>query len=160
MHGDPALLSRALVNLLGNAVDYSAAHTRIACSVELADDGASVRCVIRDDGYGIAAEDQARLFERYRRFRLPGQPTRRVSAGMAFAKAVVDRHRGEIHVRSARGGHDRDGHAAVAGVAGNAHDPAGRCRPNRCRMMRGGGGRTPCTGGVFPQPHAAMFDGA
>ena len=42
---------------------------------------------------------------------------------MAFAKAVVDRHRGEIHVRSARGGHDRDGHAAVAGVAGNAHDP-------------------------------------
>ena len=74
VHGDPALLSRALVNLLGNAVDYSAAHTRIACSVELADDGASVRCVIRDDGYGIAAEDQARLFERYRRFRLPGQP--------------------------------------------------------------------------------------
>ncbi|VWD54870.1 sensor histidine kinase [Burkholderia contaminans] len=125
VHGDPALLSRALVNLLGNAVDYSAAHTRIACSVELADDGASVRCVIRDDGYGIAAEDQARLFERYRRFRLPGQPdTKGVGLGMAFAKAVVDRHRGEIDVRSAPWrGTTVTVTLPVAGVAGNAHDP-------------------------------------
>ncbi|VWC84865.1 ATPase [Burkholderia lata] len=102
VHGDPALLSRALVNLLGNAVEYSAEHTRIECSVALADGGASVCCVIRDYGYGIAAEDQARLFERYRRFRLQGQPdTKGVGLGMVFAKAVVDRHRGEISVRSA-----------------------------------------------------------
>ncbi|WP_322025403.1 HAMP domain-containing sensor histidine kinase [Burkholderia sp. BCC1977] len=102
VHGDPALLSRALVELLGNAVAYSASHTRVECSVELAEDRASVRCVIRDHGYGIAAEDQARLFERYRRFRLPGQPDAKgVGLGMVFAKAVVERHRGAIHVRSA-----------------------------------------------------------
>ncbi|KML49318.1 ATPase [Burkholderia cepacia] len=102
VHGDPVLLSRALVKLLGNAVEYSASHTRIECSVELAEDRASVRCVIRDHGYGIAAEDQARLFERYRRFRLKGQPDAKgVGLGMAFAKAVVERHRGEIRVHSA-----------------------------------------------------------
>ncbi|MGS0894374.1 ATP-binding protein [Burkholderia stagnalis] len=102
VHGDPALLSRALVKLLGNAVEYSASHTRIECSVELAEDRASVCCVIRDHGYGIAVEDQARLFERYRRFRLQGQPDAKgVGLGMAFAKAVVERHRGEIRVRSA-----------------------------------------------------------
>ncbi|MCA8299552.1 HAMP domain-containing histidine kinase [Burkholderia sp. AU30198] len=125
VRGDPALLSRALVNLLGNAVDYSAAHTRIECSVELADGGASVSCVIRDRGYGIAAEDQARLFERYRRFRLQGQPdTRGVGLGMAFAKAVVDRHRGEISVRSAPWqGTTVTLTLPVAGVSGNAHDP-------------------------------------
>ncbi|MEN2473804.1 HAMP domain-containing sensor histidine kinase [Burkholderia sp. GS2Y] len=101
VHGDPVLLSRALVKLLGNAVEYSASHTRIECSVELAEDRASVRCVIRDHGYGIAAEDQARLFERYRRFRLKGQPDAKgVGLGMAFAKAVVERHRGEIRVHS------------------------------------------------------------
>ncbi|WP_254607839.1 ATP-binding protein [Burkholderia aenigmatica] len=125
VRGDPALLSRALVNLLGNAVEYSAAHTRIECSVELADGGASVSCVIRDRGYGIAAEDQARLFERYRRFRLQGQPdTRGVGLGMAFAKAVVDRHRGEISVRSAPWqGTTVTLTLPVAGASGHAHDP-------------------------------------
>ncbi|MGU3781746.1 ATP-binding protein [Burkholderia metallica] len=102
VHGDPVLLSRALVKLLGNAVEYSAPHTRVECSVELADDRASVCCVIRDHGYGIAIDEQPRLFERYRRFRLPGQPdTKGVGLGMAFAKAVVERHGGEIRVRSA-----------------------------------------------------------
>ncbi|WP_343726884.1 HAMP domain-containing sensor histidine kinase [Burkholderia seminalis] len=102
VYGDPALLSRALANLLGNAVEYSAPDTRIECTVELTDDRASVRCIIRDHGYGIAASEQAHLFERYRRFRLQGQPyTKGVGLGMAFAKAVVDRHRGEIRVDSA-----------------------------------------------------------
>ncbi|WP_233622748.1 sensor histidine kinase [Burkholderia seminalis] len=102
VYGDPALLSRALVNLLGNAVEYSAPDTRIECTVELTDDRASVRCIIRDHGYGIAASEQAHLFERYRRFRLQGQPyTKGVGLGMAFAKAVVDRHRGAIRVDSA-----------------------------------------------------------
>ncbi|WP_244135679.1 sensor histidine kinase [Burkholderia seminalis] len=102
VYGDPALLSRALANLLGNAVEYSAPDTRIECTVELTEDRAWVRCVIRDYGYGIAASDQAHLFERYRRFRLQGQPdTKGVGLGMAFAKAVVDRHRGEIRVDSA-----------------------------------------------------------
>lgn len=125
VRGDPALLSRALVHLLGNAVEYSAAHTRVECSVELADDGASVCCVIRDYGYGIAAEDQARLFERYRRFRLQGQPdTKGVGLGMAFAKAVVDRHRGEIHVRSAPWqGTTVTLTLPVAGASCNVHDP-------------------------------------
>ena len=124
MHGDPALLSRALVNLLGNAVDYSAAHTRIACSVELADDGASVRCVIRDDGYGIAAEDQARLFERYRRFRLPGQPD---TKGVG-RHGVREGGRGPAPRRDPRAQRPWRGTTVtvtlpVAGVAGNAHDP-------------------------------------
>ncbi|CAB3770226.1 MULTISPECIES: sensor histidine kinase [Burkholderia] len=102
VYGDPVLLSRALVKLLGNAVEYSASHTRVECRVGLTEDRASVRCVIRDRGYGIAAEDQARLFERYQRFRLEGQPdSRGVGLGMAFAKAVVERHRGEIGVSSA-----------------------------------------------------------
>lgn len=102
VRGDPALLSRALINLLANAVKYSEAHTRVECSVELSEDRATVRCVIRDHGYGIDIADQARLFERYRRFRLDGQPeTKGVGLGMAFVKAVMERHAGEIRVRSA-----------------------------------------------------------
>ncbi|MGS0891360.1 sensor histidine kinase [Burkholderia stagnalis] len=99
--GDPALLSRALINLLDNAIKYSPSHTSVECRVEPSADGTAVRCTIRDSGCGIGSADQARLFERYRRFRLEGQPeTGGVGLGMAFVKAVVERHAGEIRVHS------------------------------------------------------------
>ncbi|WP_070106907.1 sensor histidine kinase [Burkholderia plantarii] len=102
VHGDPALLSRALINLLSNAVKYTTPHTRVECAVEIIDNRAAVRCTIRDHGYGIDAEAQRHLFERYRRFRLEGQPeTSGVGLGLAFVKAVITRHRGEIWVQSA-----------------------------------------------------------
>ncbi|WP_217587523.1 HAMP domain-containing histidine kinase [Burkholderia sp. GbtcB21] len=99
--GDPALLSRALINLLDNAIKYSASLTSVECRVEPSADGKTVRCTIRDSGCGISSTDQTRLFERYRRFRTAGQPeTGGVGLGMAFVKAVVERHAGEIHVHS------------------------------------------------------------
>ncbi|WP_241288983.1 sensor histidine kinase [Burkholderia stabilis] len=99
--GDPALLSRALINLLDNAIKYSASLTSVECRVEPDADGKTVRCTIRDSGCGIGSADQARLFERYRRFRTAGQPeTSGVGLGMAFVKAVVERHAGSIQVHS------------------------------------------------------------
>ncbi|CAB3752055.1 ATPase [Burkholderia sp. MSh2] len=101
VQGDPALLSRALINLLDNAIKYSAPSTRVECRVEPGGDGRTVRCTIRDSGRGISGADQTRLFERYRRFRTAGQPeTSGVGLGMAFVKAVVERHEGHIHVHS------------------------------------------------------------
>ena len=125
VQGDPALLSRALINLLDNAIKYSASLTSVECRVEPGADGKTVRCTIRDSGCGISSADQTRLFERYRRFRTAGQPeTSGVGLGMAFAKAVVDRYRGEIHVRSAPWqGTTVTLTLPVAGVSGNAHDP-------------------------------------
>ncbi|WP_227739700.1 MULTISPECIES: sensor histidine kinase [Burkholderia] len=102
VHGDPALLSRALINLLDNAIKYSPSLTSIECRVEPGADGRAVHCTIRDRGCGISHTDQTRLFERYRRFRTAGQPdTGGVGLGMAFVKAVVERHAGDIHVQSA-----------------------------------------------------------
>ncbi|MGU3781544.1 ATP-binding protein [Burkholderia metallica] len=99
--GDPALLSRALINLLDNAIKYSAPLTSVECRVEPDAGGKTVRCTIRDSGCGIDSADQTRLFERYRRFRTVGQPeTSGVGLGMAFVKTVVERHEGEIHVHS------------------------------------------------------------
>ena len=102
---DGALMTRALINLLSNAVKYSLPHTRIDCVVRI-DPQAPHRvcCIVRDHGYGIAPEQQAHLFERFRRFRAPGQPVSEgVGLGMAFVKTVVERHRGEIAVQSAPG---------------------------------------------------------
>ncbi|TKC86702.1 CHASE2 domain-containing protein [Trinickia terrae] len=101
---DRSLMTRALVNVLTNAVKYSPPDTRIVCTVEAAAHGALVRCTIRDQGYGIPEAEQRHLFERFRRFQSPGQPSvNGTGLGMAFVKTVVTRHGGHVEVDSAPG---------------------------------------------------------
>jgi CHASE2 domain-containing sensor protein/signal transduction histidine kinase len=102
INADRSLMTRALVNILNNAVKYSPPETRIICSIALAD-GRTPRviCAIRDEGYGIPLEDQAKLFEPFRRFHAGQRPeVSGAGLGMAFVKTVVTRHGGEVHVES------------------------------------------------------------
>ena len=107
---DRSLMTRALVNILNNAVKYSPPDTRIVCSFESqiqpAAPGAARResCTIRDQGYGIPKEQQAGLFERFRRFHATERPeVGGAGLGMAFVKTVVTRHGGDVEVVSAPG---------------------------------------------------------
>ncbi|MGF6598320.1 CHASE2 domain-containing sensor protein/nitrogen-specific signal transduction histidine kinase [Paraburkholderia sp. GAS448] len=99
---DRSLMTRALVNILNNAVKYSPSDTRIACTIAReAGLPARVQCTIRDEGYGIPAEEQAQLFERFRRFHETERPeVGGAGLGMAFVKTVVTRHGGDVHVES------------------------------------------------------------
>ena len=99
---DRALMTRALTNLLSNAINYSPERSRIVCSLGM-EGGASVDgaprvvCRIRDTGYGIALADQARLFRRFARVDLPDQPRHDgIGLGLVFVKTVVERHQGTI----------------------------------------------------------------
>jgi CHASE2 domain-containing sensor protein/signal transduction histidine kinase len=97
---DRSLMTRALINLLSNAVKYSPPGTRVDCIVT--EMPGAVVCMVRDAGYGIALEQQAHLFERFRRFHLDGQPpSDGTGLGMAFVKTVITRHAGEIAIQSA-----------------------------------------------------------
>jgi CHASE2 domain-containing sensor protein/nitrogen-specific signal transduction histidine kinase len=107
---DRSLMTRALVNILNNAVKYSPPDTRIVCSLHCETPtvvpGAlrRVSCTIRDQGYGIPKEQQAGLFERFRRFHATERPeVGGAGLGMAFVKTVVARHGGEVDVVSAPG---------------------------------------------------------
>ncbi|MGV2287361.1 CHASE2 domain-containing protein [Trinickia sp. YCB016] len=101
---DRSLMTRALVNVLANAVKYSPPQTQITCMVNGDAAGKRVRCTIRDQGYGIPEEQQRHLFERFRRFQSPGQPSvNGTGLGMAFVKTVVTRHGGHVDVDSASG---------------------------------------------------------
>jgi CHASE2 domain-containing sensor protein/signal transduction histidine kinase len=107
---DRSLMTRALVNILNNAVKYSPPDTRIVCRVGSAAPaiapGAArrVSCTIRDQGYGIPKEQQAGLFERFRRFHASERPeVGGTGLGMAFVKTVVTRHGGDVEVNSAPG---------------------------------------------------------
>lgn len=103
INADRSLMTRALVNVLNNAVKYSPPDTRIVCHIALdARVPQHVICAIRDQGYGIPHEDQAKLFERFRRFHAGKRPeVSGAGLGMAFVKTVVTRHGGDVHVESA-----------------------------------------------------------
>jgi len=103
INADRSLMTRALVNILNNAVKYSPPETRIICSIAVADGPMPrVICSIRDEGYGIPFEDQAKLFQPFRRFHAGQRPeVSGAGLGMAFVKTVVTRHGGEVHVDSA-----------------------------------------------------------
>ncbi len=101
---DRALMTRALINLISNAINYSPVGTRITCSVkllEMAAGGQYIVCSVRDQGYGIAPPDRAKLFQRFQRMSAPGQPRHDgIGLGLVFVKTVVERHGGQISFNS------------------------------------------------------------
>lgn len=94
---DQALLTRALFNLLENAIKYSNAQTLISLRVRC-HDGWMI-CELQDQGKGIAAEELPELFSQYRRFS-SAQGIDGVGLGLSMVKAVMDRHGGRIECRS------------------------------------------------------------
>jgi CHASE2 domain-containing sensor protein/signal transduction histidine kinase len=102
---DGSLMKRVLVNVINNAIKYSHAGTEVKCSVRaVAEPRGFVRCVVEDHGFGIDPRHLPYLFERFRRFRSPGQPPADgIGLGLAFVKTVISRHRGTISVQSSLG---------------------------------------------------------
>jgi CHASE2 domain-containing sensor protein/signal transduction histidine kinase len=104
--GDRALLTRAVTNLIGNAIKYSDERTRVEARVRVTESKVIVE--IADEGRGIAAEDLGKLFEPFRRLAPPeGAPAAAAAPGaglgLAFVKAVIERHRGQVTVTSEEG---------------------------------------------------------
>ncbi len=98
---DRGLLTRALTNLLSNAVKYTAAHTTVSCGVKRA--GSGWRVFITDQGPGMTAEEQLRLFRQFTRLEREQRATHGVGLGLAFVRTVVERHGGHIQVSSEPG---------------------------------------------------------
>ncbi|AXJ07896.1 histidine kinase [Pseudomonas fluorescens] len=94
---DQGLLTRALFNLLENAIKYSPAGSTVDMRVSCQDDWLS--CELTDQGKGIAAEELPDLFSQYRRFS-SAQGIDGVGLGLSMVKAVVDHHGGRIECLS------------------------------------------------------------
>jgi signal transduction histidine kinase len=94
---DQGLLTRALFNLLENAIKYSGPNTTVRLNVSCHEEW--LRCELSDQGKGIAAEELPDLFIQYRRFS-SAQGIDGVGLGLSMVKAVVDHHGGKIECRS------------------------------------------------------------
>jgi len=102
VRGDPRLLVRALVNLLNNAIKFSAAGSVVTVSVGI--DEAMLTVAVADQGAGIALADQPRLFQPFHRMHEDGANAPAGSGlGLVFVKTAVERHGGRIAVQSAPG---------------------------------------------------------
>jgi two-component system, OmpR family, sensor histidine kinase KdpD len=97
LHLDAVLMERLFSNLFENAAKYTAAGTPLAIGAQQIDaDGAPfVRITIDDNGPGLPAGMEARVFEKFTRGEKesakPG-----IGLGLAICRAIVEAHGGTI----------------------------------------------------------------
>lgn len=107
VHGDPAGLARAVLNLLDNAAKWSPAGGTVGLRLRQVD-AAHAELVVSDQGPGIAPEERALVFERFYRSTsaraMPGS-----GLGLAIVKQVVVKHGGMIRIGETVPGGDPPG---------------------------------------------------
>ncbi|GAA1779588.1 sensor histidine kinase [Agromyces lapidis] len=105
---DPRELSRAIGNLIMNAVQHTPDGTPITVTVDLVHDRAIVSVI--DAGGGIDEADLERVFDpawRGSKARTPSLetgPSVGAGLGLAIVKGIMSAHRGEVAVRNVPGG--------------------------------------------------------
>jgi two-component system sensor histidine kinase CreC len=101
--GDPFLLHQALANLLDNALDFSPAHGTVDIAV-LPGAAGMIDIRITDDGPGIPAYAQGRLFERFYSLPRPNGRDKSTGLGLCLVREVAALHHGHIAVENRPGG--------------------------------------------------------
>ncbi|ODP32728.1 two-component system sensor histidine kinase KdbD [Pandoraea sp. ISTKB] len=91
---DAVLLERLFTNLLENAAKYSPAGSHIEIAARVV--GEDVEVSVSDDGPGLPAGMEGRIFEKFMRGEKesakPG-----IGLGLAICRAIVEAHGGKIH---------------------------------------------------------------
>jgi PAS domain S-box-containing protein len=99
VQGDETRLRQVLDNLVSNAIKYSPDGGTVEIGGSSDDTSATV--YVRDEGVGLGAADQERVFERF--FRVDGALSRRTQGtglGLYLARAIVEAHGGHMDVQS------------------------------------------------------------
>lgn len=99
VRGDLELLVTAVRNLIGNAITYSDPGTSVGVGARLRGD--TVEIAVTDQGPGIPASEQDRIFERFYRIDAArSRSTGGTGLGLSIVKHVCANHGGDIQVWS------------------------------------------------------------
>jgi signal transduction histidine kinase len=101
IQADGDAVAQAIINLISNAIKYSADRKTLGVSVRKSGDHAL--CVVRDRGVGIGPEALPHIFEKFYRGadRQPG--TRGVGLGLPLVRHIMEAHGGTVAVESVSG---------------------------------------------------------
>ena len=107
---DPDRLDQVLTNLVGNAIKYSPTGGPVHISAEVWDRRSPdvspngrcwLRITVRDQGLGLPAGTQSRIFERFYRIQDKSRYSiRGTGLGLAICKEIIDVHGGSIWAES------------------------------------------------------------
>jgi two-component system, OmpR family, heavy metal sensor histidine kinase CusS len=99
-HADEMLFSRAVNNLVENAMHHTPAGGSIEISVAVR--GACLEVSVKDTGAGIAAEHLPRVFDRFYQAD-SSRSSDGVGLGLALVKSIMDLHGGSAEIESTPG---------------------------------------------------------
>jgi two-component system sensor histidine kinase TctE len=88
VEGNPLLLAELLGNLIHNAIEHAGAKSRITIRTGMQNHNAQL--IVEDDGCGIAADEQASVWQRFRRAR--GARGTGSGLGLAIVKDIAQLH--------------------------------------------------------------------
>lgn len=96
---DDLLIEQVLRNLMENAIKYAPSGSDVVLRASVV--GQEVSVSVSDQGPGVSADDQTKIFEKFARGR---HSVGGVGLGLAICKAVVAAHGGRIWAENLRGG--------------------------------------------------------
>ncbi|MDG4664796.1 HAMP domain-containing sensor histidine kinase [Mycobacterium sp. 236(2023)] len=103
VYADPESLARAVANLLSNAIRLAPSDSELTVGSGSTRGWAWI--AVRDEGPGIAEDDQQRVFDRFRQGRTATERNggRGSGLGLAIARQIVESHEGKMSLFSALG---------------------------------------------------------
>lgn len=116
--GDAVQLARVFQNLLANAIRYSEGEPRVVVEARQTPSHHEIR--VRDNGIGIAAEDQERIFDLFTQVSEGG--TEGFGIGLPTCRRIAERHGGRLTVQSEVG----VGSTFILTLPRTDQDPEGR----------------------------------
>lgn len=96
VEGDRFLLLRALTNLLRNALEFSPQKGRI--DIALGESGRYYEVSFQDEGPGIPAYAEMRVFERFYSLPRPSTNKRSTGLGLSFVQEIAELHHGRVEL--------------------------------------------------------------
>jgi len=97
---DPDRIVQALVNLLSNAIKFSPAGESVRVSARA--EGGRILCTITDQGPGMTAEEQTRLFQPFAQLE-GGAKVGGTGLGLVITRHIIEQHGGTVSVASQPG---------------------------------------------------------
>lgn len=102
LRADADLLTRAVTNLVSNAIKYSPENTEVLVTTKR--EGDVILLAVKDQGYGIPPDFRTRVFDKFFRVpRIEDADTPGTGLGLALVREIAELHQGQVRVESLTG---------------------------------------------------------